>query len=80
MVIANRDEEKISFNITRKDKDTGEIEIQLNFADPKNISNNIKGDVIDVILTQRIVSETRKLYSYLEKGQYASKRIPPQIS
>ena len=51
MVIANRDEEKVSFNITRKDKDTGEIEIQLFFADPMKISNNVKGDVIEVILT-----------------------------
>ena len=51
MVIANRDEEKVSFNITRKDKDTGEIEIQLFFADPMKISNNVKGDMIEVILT-----------------------------
>jgi hypothetical protein len=45
-----------------------------------NISNNVMGDRIKVILTQRIVSETSKLYSYLDKGQYASKRIPPQIT
>ena len=51
MVIANRDEEKIAFNITRNDKDTGEIEIQLFFAAPMNISNSVKGDVIEVILT-----------------------------
>ena len=50
MVLANRDEEKISFNVTRKDKDTGEVYVQLYFAAPMNVSDNVKGDIIEVIL------------------------------
>jgi hypothetical protein len=70
MVISSRDDEVVPFNITGRDKDTGEIHVQLYFASPMNISNNVKGDVIEVILAYRIASETTKLYSYLERGQY----------
>jgi hypothetical protein len=50
MVISSRDDEVVPFNITGRDKDTGEIHVQLYFAAPMNISNNVKGDIIEVIL------------------------------
>jgi hypothetical protein len=50
MVIPSRDDEVVPFNITSRDKDTGEIHVQLYFSAPMNISNNVKGDIIEVIL------------------------------
>ena len=50
MVIPSRDDEIVSFNITGKDKDTGEVYVQLYFAAPMNVSDNVKGDIIEVIL------------------------------
>jgi len=50
MVIPSRDDEVVPFNITSRDKETGEIHVQLYFAAPMNISSNVKGDIIEVIL------------------------------
>jgi hypothetical protein len=71
MAIPSRDDEVVTFNITGQDKDTGEIYVQLYFAALMNVSDNVKGDIIEVILVERIASETTKLYSFLERGQYA---------
>jgi hypothetical protein len=54
MVLPTKNDQVIKFNITNRIKSLGELEIQLFFDDSSKISDSSIGDLLEVIVTQRI--------------------------
>jgi len=70
------EKEKVSFNITRRDSETGEVEARLKFSENMKISEGASLDVLKVIIKEDIEIESYLYYAHYYKGQNSSRMIP----
>ena len=57
-----QDKERVSFNITNRDSETGEVEAMLEFAENITVSDGTPLDVLEVIIKEDIECESHLYY------------------
>ena len=54
IIVASKEDQRVKFNITRRDNENGEVEAQLWYEDSKEISKTIEEDILEVIVLEKI--------------------------